>query len=165
MSVSDILNNFINAPANQPYPIHQYAFISPIDIPFTKEVRAACEANLCGRYGKSWACPPGAGDWEELRDHYKNYKNALVYTTKHDLEDPLILKAWTKAESSMKSWTKLFLACLKMKKSPSSFWEPEAALSAKNAHIPTRPAASPKKPSVPWKRAALTSSPSLKAAA
>ena len=87
MSVSDILNNFINAPANQPYPIHQYAFISPIDNPFTKEVRAACEANLCGRYGKSWACPPGAGDWEELRDHYKNYKNALVYTTKHDLED------------------------------------------------------------------------------
>ena len=155
MSVSDILNNFINAPANQPYPIHQYAFISPIDIPFTKEVRAACEANLCGRYGKSWACPPGAGDWEELRDHYKNYKNALVYTTKHDLEDSFDIEGMDEGRIQHEKLDQTVLGLL----------EPEAALSAKNAHIPTRPAASPKKPSVPWKRAALTSSPSLKAAA
>lgn len=87
MSAASILEKFVKNISEQPYPIYQYAFISPNDIPFTKEVRAACEANLCGRYGKSWACPPGAGDWETLRDHYRGYEHALVYTTKHDLED------------------------------------------------------------------------------
>ena len=118
MSVSDILNNFINAPANQPYPIHQYAFISPIDIPFTKEVRAACEANLCGRYGKSWACPPGAGDWEELRDHYKNYKNALVYTTKHDLEDSFDIEGMDEGRIQHEKLDQTVLGLLENEKEP-----------------------------------------------
>lgn len=87
MSIAHILQNFVKNTSEQPYPIHQYAFIFPKDIPFTKEVRAACEANLCGRYGKSWTCPPGAGEWEALRDHYRSYENAFVYTTKHVLED------------------------------------------------------------------------------
>ena len=118
MSVSDILNNFINAPANQPYPIHQYAFISPVDIPFTKEVRAACEANLCGRYGKSWACPPGAGDWEELRDHYKNYKNALVYTTKHDLEDSFDIEGMDEGRIQHEKLDQTVLGLLENEKEP-----------------------------------------------
>lgn len=92
MSIAAILKTYVKDTLKQPYPIHQYAFIHPCDISFTREVRAACEANLCGRYGKSWACPPGAGDWETLRDHYMKYQHALVYTTRHDIEDSFDLE-------------------------------------------------------------------------
>ena len=87
MSVSEVIKNYLDNKEKQPYPIHQYAFVSPKDITFSEQVRAACESNMCGRYGKSWTCPPGAGDWKVLAEHYKSYENAFVFTTKHDIED------------------------------------------------------------------------------
>lgn len=38
--------------------VYQYGFISTSDILFQDEVRRICESNGCGKYGKSWACPP-----------------------------------------------------------------------------------------------------------
>ena len=49
-------------------PIHESKWILPQEIPFSAEVRGMCEANRCGRYGTSWSCPPGCGDWEALRE-------------------------------------------------------------------------------------------------
>lgn len=87
MSVFEVLEKFLDEKEKQPHPVHQYAFVSPKDITFSEHVRAACESNMCGRYGKSWTCPPGAGDWRDLAEHYRGYGNALVFTTKHDIED------------------------------------------------------------------------------
>ena len=32
---------------------------------FLPEVRDACASDRCGRYGKSWSCPPACGTLEE----------------------------------------------------------------------------------------------------
>ena len=68
-------------------PIHESKWILPQEIPFSAEVRGMCEANRCGRYGTSWSCPPGCGDWEALREEFYAYKAAFVFTTCHALED------------------------------------------------------------------------------
>lgn len=78
-----------------PYPIHESAFLIPSTIPFSAEVRKACEANLCGMYGKCWTCPPGVGLWEELREHYHSYAHAFVFTTVHPLEDSYDIEGMT----------------------------------------------------------------------
>ena len=57
------------------------------DIPFSAEVTKACEQNLCGRYGKSWTCPPGVGDREMWEQRVKSYDRAVVFTCKYELED------------------------------------------------------------------------------
>lgn len=87
MSIKQKLTEFVENPSTQPYPVWEHAMISPSDITFSEHVRGACEANYCGRYGKSWTCPPGVGKWQELRDHFQSYQNAFVFTTKHQLED------------------------------------------------------------------------------
>ena len=81
-SIRTLLETFIEG-----NPVHESAFIEPEVIPFKAEVRKACEQNLCGMYGKCWTCPPGVGDWEQLRDKYHGYAHALVYSTRHELED------------------------------------------------------------------------------
>ena len=86
MSISVRLKDFLNAPPES-FPVHESAFLQPRQIVFSAEVRKACEANQCGRYGTCWTCPPGAGDWEKLRDHFLEYENAFVFTTCHPLED------------------------------------------------------------------------------
>lgn len=67
--------------------IFQYKVISADEIPFSDEVRKACEANLCGKYATCWTCPPGVGDMRELEKKIKSYKTATVFTCKYDLED------------------------------------------------------------------------------
>ncbi len=67
--------------------IFQYKTINSAEIPFSQSVVDACKANLCGRYGTCWTCPPGVGEWQELEKKIKGYKNALVFTCKYDLED------------------------------------------------------------------------------
>ncbi len=70
-----------------PFAVHELAWLSPCDVPFCAEVRGMCESNRCGLYNKTWTCPPGVGDWETLRDECRSYTYALVFTTKHVLED------------------------------------------------------------------------------
>ncbi len=67
--------------------IHESQWITPTEIPFSAEVRGMCEVNRCGKYGTSWSCPPGCGDWEVLRDEFYGYTAAFVFTTCHALED------------------------------------------------------------------------------
>lgn len=76
--------------------IEKYFFVDKIlerklilsaDIPFSQTVVDACKANLCGRYGKYWTCPPGVGDISTLEEKIKSYKYGMVFTTKFDLED------------------------------------------------------------------------------
>lgn len=93
--IEEIIESFLSNPKLQPYPVHEYAFLRPIDVPFSAEVRKACERNACGMYGKCWSCPPGVGDWEMLRDHFQTYMHAFVYTTKHILGDSFDVEGMT----------------------------------------------------------------------
>lgn len=80
-----------------PYAVHELAWLSPCDVPFDARVRDMCASNRCGLYGKTWTCPPAVGDWDDLRDECYTYAHALVYTTKHVLEDDFDFEGITAA--------------------------------------------------------------------
>ncbi len=67
--------------------IFQYKVIDAEQIPFSESVVEACRANLCGRYGTCWTCPPGVGPLDELEKEIKRYSKAAVFTCKYELED------------------------------------------------------------------------------
>ena len=67
--------------------IWQYAELNTEDVEFSEEVVAACRANYCGNYNKSWRCPPNVGTLDELKAKYTQYLQAFVFTTKHAIED------------------------------------------------------------------------------
>ena len=51
------------------------------------DVRAACELNRCGRYGKSWSCPPACGSLKDCEDRLRKYSSGLIVQTVGKLED------------------------------------------------------------------------------
>lgn len=67
--------------------VHEYAFVDTKDVPFMQYVVEACEKNYCGMYGKTWQCPPGVGDPKTLKEKCLAFTTALVFTTRHALED------------------------------------------------------------------------------
>ena len=67
--------------------VYQLACINVKDIPFREYVVDACASNRCGKYGKTWQCPPGVGDLETLKAKCLSFSKAVVFTTCHDLED------------------------------------------------------------------------------
>lgn len=85
--IRGFLEQYIQESKAGEMPIHEFAFLDPKTIPFLKEVRDMCEANRCGMYGRTWTCPPGVGELEVLRDKYQAYEHALLYSTRHELED------------------------------------------------------------------------------
>ena len=64
-----------------------WGFIEPSEIVFHEEVRRMCEENRCGQYGKTWACPPGVGSFEECRDRCLAFPRAMVFSGCYELED------------------------------------------------------------------------------
>jgi predicted metal-binding protein len=65
----------------------EYGVISTVDINFYPELLKSCETNVCGKYNKSWTCPPAIGPLEKQREKISAYSHAFVFTTKADLED------------------------------------------------------------------------------
>ena len=80
-----------------PFAVHEFAWICPCEVPFDARVRDMCASNRCGLYGKTWTCPPGVGDWAFLRDECHAYAHALVFTSKHVLEDDFDFEGITAA--------------------------------------------------------------------
>jgi len=66
---------------------HEFAEIPVSSLVFSRELLKMCETNACGFYNRSWTCPPAAGSCDEQREKILAFKNAFVFTTKHDLED------------------------------------------------------------------------------
>lgn len=67
--------------------VSAYGIIPTAEIPFSVDVRKICEGNMCRNYGKSWACPPGVGSFEECREKCLVFPNALVFSGVYSLED------------------------------------------------------------------------------
>jgi len=57
------------------------------DMKFDPAFRAACEQNVCGKFGKCWMCPPDAGDINEMIATAKKFENIMVLQTIGQLED------------------------------------------------------------------------------
>ena len=51
------------------------------------EVRAACAADKCQKYGKNWVCPPACGTLEECEQKLRRYKKGLILQSTGELED------------------------------------------------------------------------------
>ena len=64
-------------------------FLDMTTLRFLPEVREMCEVNTCGRYGKSWACPPACGDLPDLQAKIEKYKEGILVQTVGQLEDSL----------------------------------------------------------------------------
>jgi predicted metal-binding protein len=63
--------------------------LDPAKIALRTEVRAACEENKCGAYGKRWSCPPGCGTLEENAEKIKKFQGGFILQTTGELEDEL----------------------------------------------------------------------------
>ena len=91
-------------------PIFQYKMIDPKEIPFSQSVVEACRENRCGKYGTCWTCPPGVGNINDLQKRITNYKECLIFTCKHTLEDSFDFEGMREAG---KTTQKLLLDILK----------------------------------------------------
>lgn len=67
--------------------ITSFGYIQTREIVFSGEVRKLCEGNLCRNYGKTWACPPAVGTFEECRSRCLRYASAFVFASVYNLED------------------------------------------------------------------------------
>lgn len=61
--------------------------LSVSTIELKEDVRGMCEKNTCGRYGKSWSCPPGCGTLPECEEKIRKYQEGILLQTVGDLED------------------------------------------------------------------------------
>ena len=68
-------------------PVNQADAIDVRILTYEREVRAMCEMNSCGRYGRSWNCPPQVGSLEELKAKCGVYQNGILLNTVNALED------------------------------------------------------------------------------
>ncbi|HOP10354.1 MAG TPA: DUF2284 domain-containing protein [Oscillospiraceae bacterium] len=71
----------------KPYGLNQISEIPIESIVFEDEVRKNCEANVCGRYGKTWGCPPGIGPVAGWREKAMSFTHAVMFNYVGNIED------------------------------------------------------------------------------
>ena len=69
---------------------------------FLPEVRAACEVNKCGRYDKSWSCPPACGTLEENEAKARTFSWGILLQTTGEMEDDFDVETMLEAERLQK---------------------------------------------------------------
>ncbi|WP_419657547.1 conserved uncharacterized protein, DUF2284 [Desulfosarcina variabilis str. Montpellier] len=60
--------------------------IDPSTVPIDDHVRAMCEQNACGYFGRSWTCPPAIDSLDKLRLQLSNYNRLMVVDKVYALE-------------------------------------------------------------------------------
>lgn len=65
-------------------------------------VRDMCAENVCGKFGKSWSCPPGCGSLEALKELLSGYSRGILVQTVAQLEDEFDFEAMMEAERQHK---------------------------------------------------------------
>ena len=63
--------------------------LDPTTIELKQEVRDMCAANTCGKYGKSWACPPACGELAECEARIRSFSEGILVQTMGQLEDEM----------------------------------------------------------------------------
>jgi predicted metal-binding protein len=92
--------------------IWQSAVATTDVLKFQEEVVASCKMNYCGMYGKTWMCPPGVGELQDLKNKYTSYKNIFVFTTKHSIEDSFDIEGMGEARLLHQSYDELIVKAL-----------------------------------------------------
>ena len=65
-----------------------HAGVFPVgELRFLPQVREMCAADKCGRYDRSWSCPPACGTLEECRDRAMAFEWGVLLQTTAELED------------------------------------------------------------------------------
>ena len=77
-------------------PVREWAIVPSSTLIFSPDLFEYCKTNACGEYNKSWTCPPACESMETQREKILLYKNVLVFTTKHELEDSFDYDGMTK---------------------------------------------------------------------
>lgn len=61
--------------------------VSIKDIRFYPELREMCTMNSCGKYDANWGCPPGCGEFDEIRGKLVQYGEGVLFQYIGQLED------------------------------------------------------------------------------
>lgn len=61
--------------------------LDPAALVFRPEVRAMCEDNRCGKYAKTWTCPPGCGTLQTLSARAAGCRGGVIVQSTGQLED------------------------------------------------------------------------------
>lgn len=62
------------------YNLTEYKLFDPHEIKITISVRAMCEQNSCGQYGKNYMCPPYTKDIDDCEKEIYSFDDALLFT-------------------------------------------------------------------------------------
>nr|AGS53457.1 hypothetical protein [uncultured bacterium contig00027] len=90
--VSDILGKVC---VDTGVPARGQAVIKTAALVFSPQLLDYCKSNSCGMYNKTWTCPPACETFDEQKKRILSFDNALVFTTKFDLEDSFDFEAMT----------------------------------------------------------------------
>ncbi len=82
-----------------------YALIKPATIIFRPEYRKKCIANHCGRYNRSWSCPPAIGDPELIIAAIWKYSRGIMIQAISPLEDPYDLESMDQGRKQIQDLT------------------------------------------------------------
>ncbi len=77
-----------------------------------EEVRQSCLVNYCGKSGKSWTCPPYAGELAVLEARLLTYSHSLVLQSITTLEDSWDFEGMTEAAHTHNNSVRKILAQL-----------------------------------------------------
>lgn len=83
-----------------------FSHIAPLDMATLKpqqDVRAMCEVNRCGMYGKCLSCPPSCGTLEECIAEIRACKEGILVQTVGELEDEFDGEAMMETEHAHKA--------------------------------------------------------------
>lgn len=84
-----------------------HAAVLPVEqIAFDRELRAGCEVNRCGAYGKNWTCPPLCGEIDTLIARAKTYKTAVVFQNIYKISDSFDIEGMEEASNSHRDLTR-----------------------------------------------------------
>lgn len=125
--------------------IHEYGFVSTDDLIVSESVRNLCKDNVCGCYGKTWACPPGVGTLEECAKKMKAYKNIFVYTTKHELEDSFDWEGMMNGKKQHEKWEPAVVELFRKYYDDIMVLSTEGCAKCENCTYPDKPCRFPEK--------------------
>ena len=83
------------------------------DLRFLKEVRDMCKADRCGKYNKTWTCPPACGTLAESRRKARQYDWGIVLQTTADMEDEFDGEAIEEAQETQRRRFEAYCARLR----------------------------------------------------
>ena len=73
---------------------------------FQPELRAYCEQNACGRYGKNYTCPPHIGETEALIAKARSFQSAVIFQNIYALEDSFDFEGMMEAQRKHNEMTR-----------------------------------------------------------